>query len=623
MTQPTTDDINDITQKIQEWLSIDENLETRNQIEKLALDKFDNYDKLNDLLSKRIVFGTAGLRSRMEAGFNRMNDVTVLQTSQGLAEYIKKRNGIDNNNNNKQLSIVIGHDHRFNSKSFAYITIAIFLLKGFKVYYIGDDDCATPMVPFAIDKFNSLGGIMITASHNPKDDNGYKVYWSNGCQIIPPHDINIENEILNNLNPILNLNKDNNEINKIFINFKNNLIYCYNEIVSNYISNLIKILNPKPINFKIIYTAMHGIGFKFINEIISKIILNPNENFKFVKEQCNPDPNFSTVKFPNPEEKNALNLSIKTANNLGNDYKLILANDPDADRFTIAFKNKNNIWRQLSGNEIGILFTDYIINTQFIEKNKSINNIYILNSTVSSQMIESISKKLGFKFKDTLTGFKWIGNKAIELENQNFNVPFAYEEAIGFMFSTVHDKDGIAALIVFLQLYNRLLIEGLDPIEKLEQLYKIYGNFKQCNGYYITSNSNIIDYIFNKIIRIDNNSQIYPKFIGNYKVIYWRDLTIGYDSSTKDNKPELYVDPNSQMITCKVITSDDDNTNDEDDEFIRFTARGSGTEPKLKVYIEAKASTEERAQFLADDVWRTLREEWFQPEQHNLVEQRV
>lgn len=609
-------EIDSIKALVNQWLDIDVNETTRNQIKGLSENIELNYDELNNMLSQRIVFGTAGLRAKMEAGFSRMNDVTVLQASQGLAEYILKAN-----QHSSTKSIVIGHDHRHNSKRFAELTIACFLLKGFKVYYIGPNDCATPMVPFAIDYFNSLGGIMITASHNPKADNGYKVYWSNGCQIIPPNDINIQREILLNLTPILD-SSDNWNTDKIFQEYQQNLIYCFTKIVNEYNKHLLKILNPNSLsNFKIVYTAMHGVGYKFVSQLIDNFISN-KQNFICVKEQCTPDPEFPTVSFPNPEEKNALDLSIETANLVGSN--LVIANDPDADRFTAAFKLKNGDWRQLTGNEIGILFTEYIIQTQYIDKSNDLSNVYILNSTVSSQMIDSIASNMGFKFKDTLTGFKWIGNKAIELESKGYSVPFAYEEAIGFMFSTVHDKDGISALIVFLQLYDRLLRDGIDPLEKLEQMYTKYGNFKQCNGYYITPDATTLPFIFNHVIRVKNvginNNKYYPSHIGKYKVIYWRDLTTGCDSSTPDNKPDLYVDETSQMITCKVIS---ESCTDKDREFVRFTARGSGTEPKLKVYIEAKAATEKKSQDLADDLWRTLREEWFEPEKNHLVERLV
>ena len=589
---------------IEDWLAIDVNPTTRAQITELAKDTVSNYETLNDLLGKRIVFGTAGLRARMEAGFSRMNDVTVLQASQGLAEYIKST--VDDS---ASLSIVIGHDHRYNSKRFAELAIAVFVSKGFQVYYIGDNNCATPMVPFAVDKYSTNGGIMITASHNPKDDNGYKVYWNNGCQIIPPHDSNIQNSILENLTPILN--KDDGWNTDIYMK-SDKLIYCFEEVVNSYVDFLRTSLfkDENKIDFKFVYTAMHGVGYEFVEKLLKGV--TPNENFVKVEGQCSPDPDFSTVKFPNPEENGALKVATETADK--HNVNLVLANDPDADRFTAAFKSsKENKWIQLSGNEIGILFADYVISLQDPSK---LDKLYILNSTVSSQFIGSMAKKLGFNFKDTLTGFKWIGNEAIDLENQGFQVPFAYEEAIGFMFKTVHDKDGMAALLMFLQLYQKLIKEGLDPVAKLEQLYEKFGYFKQYNGYYITEKPNTIKDIFDNVIRSNDSSIPYPKTLGNFSVIEWRDLTIGYDSTTKDNKPKLFVDPTSQMITCTLATG-------AENESIRFTARGSGTEPKLKVYIEAQASNEVRSLQLAEQVWVLLREEWFQPGKHELIERRV
>lgn len=589
---------------IEDWLAIDVNPTTRALITDLAKDTVSNYETLNDLLGKRIVFGTAGLRARMEAGFSRMNDVTVLQASQGLAEYIKST--VDDS---ASLSIVIGHDHRYNSKRFAELAIAVFISKGFQVYYIGDNNCATPMVPFAVDKYSTNGGIMITASHNPKDDNGYKVYWNNGCQIIPPHDSNIQNSILDNLTPILN--KDDGWNTDIYMK-SDKLIYCFEEVVNSYVDYLKKSLfkDEGEIDFKFVYTAMHGVGYEFVEKLLKSV--TPNENFVKVEGQCSPDPDFPTVKFPNPEENGALKLATETADK--HNVNLVLANDPDADRFTAAFKSsKENKWIQLSGNEIGILFADYVISLQDPSK---LDKLYILNSTVSSRFIGSMAKKLGFNFKDTLTGFKWIGNEAIDLENQGFQVPFAYEEAIGFMFKTIHDKDGMAALLMFLQLYQKLIKEGLDPVAKLEQLYEKFGYFKQYNGYYITEKPNTIKDIFDNVIRSNDSSIPYPKTLGDFSVIEWRDLTIGYDSTAEDNKPELFVDPTSQMITCTLATG-------AENESIRFTARGSGTEPKLKVYIEAQASNEKRSLELAEQVWVLLREEWFQPGKHELIERRV
>ncbi|TID21147.1 hypothetical protein CANINC_003427 [Pichia inconspicua] len=591
-----------IDQLVSEWLSIDVNPTTRNQIKQLA--SRGDYTSLDNLLSNRIVFGTAGLRARMEAGYSRMNDVTVLQASQGLAEYIKS-SALDN----EPLTIVVGHDHRHNSERFAEITASIFLMKGFKVFYLGSANCATPMVPFSVDLLKSLGGIMITASHNPKDDNGYKVYWKNGCQIIPPHDLNIQKSILSNLTPILKGDWDTTEI------MKSNLLSdCYDDIAAKYQSHLINVLRPEKLSgFKFVYTPMHGVGAAFVFKILQSF--TDDDDWVIVHDQSQPDPDFPTVKFPNPEERGALDLAISNADKLG--ISLVIANDPDADRFTAAFKLPSNRWKQLSGNELGTLFADYVIQ-KIIAEGIDLSKIFLLNSTVSSQLISEMAKSKGFQFDQTLTGFKWIGNRAIDLENKGYIVPFAYEEAIGFMFPTVHDKDGISALVVFLQLYNNLLKEKLNPLEKLEQMYNQYGFFKQCNGYYITSSPNVIDRIFNETIRkkIVSDGQLYPSQIAYYKVCEWRDLTIGFDSSMHDGKPVLYVDPSSQMITVKLSTH-------RQDEYIRFTARGSGTEPKLKVYIEAKAKTEKRSEELAIDVWNVLRSEWFQPETNGLIEKLV
>ncbi|ODV84445.1 hypothetical protein CANARDRAFT_8433 [[Candida] arabinofermentans NRRL YB-2248] len=599
----------DVYALAQQWLSIDKNPTTRSQIETLVAAHDDI--TLSQLLSTRILFGTAGLRAKMEAGFSRMNDVTVLQASQGLASYILSQK-LDHKSDH-QPSIVIGHDHRFNSSRFANLTAAAFLHYGFKVYFLGPDIVATPLVPFAIDHFKTDGGIMITASHNPKDDNGYKVYWGNGCQIIPPHDSGIQNSILMNLKPFF---EDEWDTNIIFEQFSDNLIHVKDEIVQLYIdtidSKLIK--QSKSLSgFQFVYTAMHGVGTQFAQQAVSKLCKDPDSMIVLVDEQCTPDPNFPTVSFPNPEEAHALDLAIQTADK--HDIKLVVANDPDADRFSAAVKNDDGQWVQLTGNELGFLFANYIINSL---PKESLDSTYLLNSTVSSQMIKSMANKMGFHYEDTLTGFKWIGNGAIDKESQGFHVPFAYEEAIGFMFSVVHDKDGISALIVFLQMYSEWINKGKNVFEILNEGFLKFGYFKECNGYYVLPNPSITSKIFNETIRTySSEGEAYPSKIENFDVVSWRDLTTGYESHTTGNKPTLPVDPTSQMITALLKPSD---AVDASTESIRFTARGSGTEPKLKVYIEATATTEERAIQLARQVWDLVKQEWFQPEINGLTE---
>lgn len=614
-----------LEQIAQDWVLVDPNEETKAEISNLVKNK--HYSKLQRKLYPRIAFGTAGLRSSMESGFAHMNDVTVLQASQGLVEYLLTKF--------TNPSIVVGYDHRFHSQRFAEILASVALLKGFTVYYLGstknfsteslklykgsfkNDDSAsreyvhTPLVPFAIDHLNASGGVMITASHNPANDNGYKVYYANGCQIIPPQDADIAQSIENNLKP------SSDDVWHIVENFENGIkgdkLKCIkHEIVKQYVSAVKdKLVKELRLDFDFVYTPMHGVGLEIFEKCINLFETN---RYSVVEEQSKPDPSFPTVSFPNPEEKGALDLAITQAQQTN--AKLVIASDPDADRFSVAIVDKQGKFRQLTGNEIGFLFAMYVIEN--LDKAK-LSNTYLLNSTVSSQVLKSMAEKCGFNFIDTLTGFKWIGNKAIDLENQGHFVPFGYEEAIGFMFNLVHDKDGISAAVVFLQLYQQWFSKGdVNVIDKLELGYKEYGWFKDLNGYYRLSDVSLTPRIF-KSVRNSYSGHESPQTIGDFKVAYWRDLTIGFDSSAPDHKPILPVDPHSQMITA--VLEPAAKPQNGQDLSVRFTCRGSGTEPKLKVYIEGKSSTSESdALKVAGDCWETLKREWFKPKEYGLEE---
>ncbi|CAH6720918.1 phosphoribomutase [[Candida] jaroonii] len=593
-----------IDELVEQWLAIDINPQSRNEITQLQ--KQGKYDVLEKKLSKRIAFGTAGLRSSMESGFAHMNDVTVLQAAQGLIDYLDKKGGN---------SIVIGYDHRYHSQRFAELTASVAVLRNFTVYYLGSKDTLspetiqlsntpwenkseeksfvhTPLVPFAIDHFKASAGVMVTASHNPANDNGYKVYYGNGCQIIPPVDHDIAQSIENNLKPwdgVWDVTK----------HFSSDLVHSVKpEITQSYVKAVEdKLIKTQDLDFKFVYTPVHGVGLEIFEKVLSKF----NSNMIITDSQKNPDPSFPTVKFPNPEEKGALDEAIKTAD--ANGAELVIANDPDADRFTVSVK-VNGKWTQLTGNEIGFLFAQYVIETTPADQ---LSNTYLLNSTVSSQILSSMAQKEGFHFQDTLTGFKWIGNKGNDLKNQGFNVPFGYEEAIGFMFDLVNDKDGITAAITWLQLYQKWFTGGENALDKLKSGYEKYGYFKECNGYYKLADLSTTDEIFSQIRSSFEGDQ--PKTIGSFTVKYWRDLTLGYETGTKDNKSILPSDPTSQMITA--ILGEDQ---------VRFTCRGSGTEPKLKVYIEGKGSTEQEAIDVAHECWEILKQQWFKPEIFNVTE---
>lgn len=607
--------------KIKLWFEQDKNQETRNEI--LQLCKSQDLEELHNRFDTRIAFGTAGLRSSMCGGFSRMNTLTVLQATQGLATYVKE------NQKSHELVAVVGHDHRFHSSEFAKITATVFLLSGFKVHFLNPDDDTfvhTPLVPFTVKNLKASVGVMITASHNPKNDNGYKVYYSNGCQIIPPHDIGIAKTIDENLEPWKKSWDTESVLKEGLQNGK--LLYSREIMLNEYISQLkSKIVDIETIalakkNSKpwFVYTPMHGVGYDIFNEICEKVLFfKEGKDFIVVEEQRNPDPSFPTVSFPNPEEKGAIDMGVKLAEK--NDIQFVIANDPDADRFSIAVKSKKkNNWHQMTGNEIGFLFAFYEFEKYKNNKlNFPLSKLAMVNSTVSSQMIKRLAEVEGFHYEDTLTGFKWIGNRALDLEKKGYTVPFGFEEAIGYMFPAMEaDKDGICATVVFLQAYlSWTQLQKLTPTDIIENGFKKYGVFKEYNGYYILNDMSLTKKVFDFIrYEYTKSNEKYPTHIGKeFEVTVFRDLTVGFQSNTPNNIPNLPIDPSSQMITCELkLTGEND-----PQERVRFTIRGSGTEPKLKVYIESCSNNEERATHIAKLTWDVLRREWFRPEVTGLV----
>lgn len=289
--------------------------------------------------------------------------------------------------------------------------------------------------------------------------------------------------------------------------------------------------------------------------------------------QAEPDPEFPTVRFPNPEEKGALDLAIATANK--HNLSLVLANDPDADRFAAAEKLPSGDWKVFTGNQLGVLFAAHTLDAYRLGA-KSIDKttkLAMLASTVSTQMLQAMATVECFHYEETLTGFKWLGNQALILQERGYDALYAFEEAIGYMFtSVVHDKDGIAAASVFIAMAQKWAKEGLTVHGKLEQLYKKYGYFESANSYFISPDPALTKKVFAGIRSL---GKPHPTTVGSQNITWWRDLTEGLDSATADGKPVLPVDPSSQMITCKLEGG------------VRFTVRGSGTEPKIKSEINS------------------------------------
>ncbi|KAG8937277.1 Phosphoglucomutase-3 [Tulasnella sp. 418] len=419
---------------VQEWLRLDQNPTTRDEIAQLATNG--NETELRKRLATRIEFGTAGLRGRMEAGFSRMNDLTVIQASQGLCAYVLQHVG-----DAKEKGVVIGHDHRHHSERWALLTATAFVARGMKAY-LHRGLVHTPLVPFSVKRLGAACGVMITASHNPKNDNGYKVYWGNGVQIIEPHDKGIASSIKENLEPGVDAWKTDGLLeNPLCIDRTEDMIRLY-------LTHLASFSYTRELNVTtdvtFVNTSMHGVGNRFAAKAFEVYGLRP---YLPVEPQMEPDPDFPTVAFPNPEEHGALKLALETAGNHKADY--VLAQDPDADRFTAAERGSDGTWTQFSGDQLGTLLAAWTL-LKYQASGEPIEKLAMVASTVSSKMIGGMATREGFKFTESLTGFKYIGNTALDLQAKGFSVPFGYEEAIGFMIGDeIRDKDGVNATVGF------------------------------------------------------------------------------------------------------------------------------------------------------------------------------
>lgn len=484
----------------------------------------------------------------MGAGFSRLNCLTIVQTSQGLADYLLK-----SNLEAKAQGVVIGYDARHNSKRFAELAATVFINKGITVWWY-EDLVHTPMVPFGVTSLGAAAGVMITASHNPAQDNGYKVYGFNGCQIISPADAHIAAAILNNLEPTTWEHPKEPWLKRDVLTLvKTRYLERVRLLAS---ERLCKIGN----DLRFVYTPLHGVGLEYLYSALESIGIGKPT---VVVEQAQPNPDFPTVKYPNPEERGSLDLAISTADKKG--VRLILANDPDADRFAAAEK-VGEVWHQLTGDQVGIILAYYLLSEKRVNPT---TNDFMMMSAVSSQMLEHVAADAGCNVVETLTGFKWLGNCALDLQKKGHRVLFAYEEALGYMFpDVVLDKDGVAAVVVFLSAY----VKYGSLWALLQKLYAKHGHFYTISTYWRSPDVAATQDIFAKVRSL---GQPFPTILGDRKIVRWRDLTLAFDSATDDHVPVLPSSRSSQMITCwlsPTIYNDG----------VRFTIRASGTEPKIK-----------------------------------------
>ncbi|VDP83502.1 unnamed protein product [Echinostoma caproni] len=496
-----------LSQKIEEWLKWDKNETTRAEISRLHQEK--KWSTLEKLLMTRMEFGTAG----------------------AFVEFSEFSQFKDLNNS----GIIVGYDMRHNSKKWAFYLANIFINSGCKVYLFRDN-YPTPLLAFGVRHCKTALGVMITASHNPKEDNGYKVYWSNGSQIISPHDKGISQCINECLTPEpASWKIDSVEANPLCHNPMPKLIQTYCDLQKKALCFTYEA--NKKCSYIFTYTAMHGVGWEAVRQLCA--------TFGFpspvvVEEQIKPDPEIPTVRYPNPEEgRSALNLAIAKAD--ASKSRLILANDPDADRLAVAEKQASGTWKIFSGNELGALFGWWIwSNWRKRNPNADPSTVGMLSSTVSSKILHTIAEKEGFYFEETLTGFKWMGNRAQQLAADGIHILFAFEEAIGFMCSdVVLDKDGVSALVAMSELATDTYNQGMSLQDRLVKIYQQYGFHVTNNSYYFCHEPAKINAMFERIRHWPHNPSPvgYPQQLGRFRIVGVRDLTTGYDDAYPDLKP--------------------------------------------------------------------------------------
>uniref|UniRef100_A0A8D0CAN3 Phosphoglucomutase 2-like 1 n=1 Tax=Scleropages formosus TaxID=113540 RepID=A0A8D0CAN3_SCLFO len=549
--------------------------------------------ELQRRLCSRMSFGTAGLRAAMGAGFALINDLTIIQSTQGLYKYLSiyfpdlgKR------------GIVVGYDTRGQEAS------------GCTSERYVQSPSSTP---YAVKNLGAAAGVMLTASHNPKEDNGYKVYWVNGAQISAPHDKEILKCIEESLEP---WPESWNE------NLCSSMLLCLSCPLSSKCQKthqqqlglclfLFRELNAKtPLKF--VHSAFHGVGHNYVQQAFAVFNLPPPIP---VPEQKDPDSEFSTVSCPNPEEgESVLELSLRLAGKEG--ATIVLATDPDADRLAVAEKCDNR-WKVFTGNEMAALLGWWMLLNWKDRHPEMVDmeSVCMLATTVSSKILKAFAQIEGFHFEETLPGFKWIGNKIHELEKKGKVVLFAFEESIGFMCgSMVPDKDGVSAAAVVAEMAAYLNTKNLTLNRQLENIYEIYGPHISRTSYVICHDPPTIKRIFSRL-RNWNGKDEYPDSCGVYRITHIRDVTTGYDSSQPDHKCVLPLTKNSQMVTFTFHSG------------IVATLRTSGTEPKIKYYTEFCAlpgkrdvsSLEEELQ----KVTTALVEEFLEPDKNNLIRRSV
>jgi phosphomannomutase len=554
----------DLLARAERWLKHDPDPSTRAELAQIleratptkgsAQEQAAAMRELGDRFTGPLEFGTAGLRGLIGAGESFMNRAVILRTTAGLARYLLEK-GDDAN----KRGVVIGYDGRRMSREFAEDTACALAAAGVPSH-LSPIPCPTPVTAFAVTYLGAAAGVMVTASHNPPAYNGYKVYWGNGAQIIPPHDAGIAAAIAASpeADAVPRMPIEEARAKGLVKSFSDDVERSYLDALQK-----LSVRKDGDRSIKIVYTPLHGVGNRLVRAALAEAGFS---SVSTVPEQAEPDGAFPTVAFPNPEEKGALDLAFALARREG--AELVVANDPDVDRLAAAVLDNRGAYVQLTGNQIGVLLGHYLLT-----EGEGGDRI-ALASLVSSPMLGVIAKTLGVRYEETLTGFKWIANRAMDLERSTgARFVFGFEEALGYTVGPlVRDKDGIGAALLFCELAAVKRAAGMSLLDELEALARRYGLF-------VSGQRNVTlpgALGLSKIAEIMSRLRAsLPSRVGPLEVVAVSDL-LARTRTVKGEAPAPLDLPASNVLSFDLEGGS------------RIIARPSGTEPKIKFYFDVR-----------------------------------
>ncbi|HAC15961.1 MAG TPA: phosphoglucomutase [Bacteroidetes bacterium] len=549
-------------QNIDTWLNGNYDQETKAQINHLI--EKEDATALTDAFYKTLEFGTGGLRGIMGVGSNRINRYTIGAATQGFSNYLKKEYG------DQQISVAIAFDCRNNATTFAKITADVFSANGIKVFMFPELR-PTPQLSFAIRQLGCKGGVMLTASHNPKEYSGYKAYWNDGGQLVAPHDKNIVNEVLKIV-----------DVNDIKFNGNDSLIEMLGEEMDRKYVSVLKDLSisteaiKRQHDIKIVFSPIHGTGMPLVGDTLKAYGFT---NVTYVEEQCTVDGNFPTVIYPNPEEHEALTMSIEKAREVGAD--LVMATDPDADRVGIAVRDLSGNFELLNGNQTGSLLMHYVLKA-WKDAGKLTGSQYVVKTIVTSQLMDRIAESMNVPCYNVLTGFKFIGALMTEKEGKETFV-VGGEESYGYLVGEhARDKDAVVAAAMIAEMAAYYKDQGKSLYEALLELYVELGFYKEKLISLTRSGKAGAEEIkaMMKSYRDDT-----PLKLGGSDVKLLRDYAQQTEKNLKTGKVVKIDLPKSDVL--QFVTEDGS----------VISARPSGTEPKIKFYCSVNAPLGSTAEF--------------------------